>query len=205
VLLLYAFLPLWALAAWPRLSSLERRLLAGLLVGWTGLVAVLFAFYVIVQYSGYRYMMFLVPAFLPWIARDRAPAERRFRPVDLVPLATAVAGIAVAAGALTILNPFKATRERGAEVARYVEPFLTGQPERVMWARAYDYGLRHYPTEVIVWPPKLRSEFKALEQAVWFDYVVLPAGSNWAEGRAHYERVNAADADAPAWIYRRLK
>jgi hypothetical protein len=90
-------------------------------------------------------------------------------------------------------------------VTRYVEPYLTGQPQRVMWARAYDYGLRHYPTEVIVWPPKLRSEFKALEQAVWFDYVVLPVGSNWAEGRAHYERVNGADPEAPAWIYRRLK
>ena len=204
VLLLYAFLPLWALTAWPRLSSLERRLLAGLLAGWAALVIVLFAFYVIVQYSGYRYMMFLIPAFLPWMARDRA-AERRFQPSLLVPWATGVAGLAVAAGALTILNPFKATRERGAEVARYVEPYLAGQPQRVMWARAYDYGLRHYPTEVIVWPPKLRSEFKALEQAVWFDYVVLPVGSNWAEGRLHYERVNGADPDAPAWIYRRLK
>jgi hypothetical protein len=205
VLLLYVFLPLWALGAWPRLSGLERRLLVGLVVGWVALVAALFFVYVIVQYSGYRYLMFLIPAFLPWIAREDGHAERRFQKSDLVPLGLAVAGLALSAGALTILNPFKATRERGAEVARYVEPYLTGQPERVMWARAYDYGLRHYPTEVIIWPPKLRSEFKALEHAVWFDYVVLPVGSNWAEGRAHYERVNAGDPDAPAWIYRRLK
>ena len=205
VLLLYAFLPVWALSGWPRFSTLERRLLAGLVLGWMALVAVLFFFYVIVQYSGYRYMMFLIPAFLPWVARENGIRDRRVSRSDLVPVGIAVAGLALAAGALTILNPFKVTRERGAEVTRYVEPYLTGQPQRVMWARAYDYGLRHYPTEVIVWPPRLRSEFKALEQAVWFDYVVLPVGSNWAEGRLHYQRVNGADADAPAWIYRRLK
>jgi hypothetical protein len=69
----------------------------------------------------------------------------------------------------------------------------------------FDFGLKHYPCEVITSLPKHRSEFKALENTVWFDYLVLAPDNDWADGRDRYQLLNAADPAPRAKIFRRLR
>jgi hypothetical protein len=87
----------------------------------------------------------------------------------------------------------------------YVEGYLPAQPERIVFRRGFEFGLIHYPTEVITSLPKHRSEFKALENSVWFDYLVLSRDLDWAEGRGRYELLNANKATPRVKVYRRLR
>ena len=56
--------------------------------------------------------------------------------------------------------------------------------------------------------PAAGGELRALERAVWFDYLVLPGdsplGDEW-DARTRYRRVNADDPEPPLRIYRRLR
>jgi hypothetical protein len=77
--------------------------------------------------------------------------------------------------------------------------------ERIVWPRGFAFGYLHYPAEVITSLPRGRPGFKALEAAVWFDYVVLPRDLDWADDRPRYERLNADDPDAPVKLFRRVR
>ena len=75
------------------------------------------------------------------------------------------------------------------------------------WSKTYD-RMRVSSLPVISSLPATAGEFKALERALWFDYVVLAADSPWGDEwarRLRYRRLNADDGDAPLLVYQRLR
>ncbi len=201
ILATFVALPILALARWRALPPPARRYLIGLLVGYAAVVALLFGVYVVVQWSGFRYALFLMPGFLPLVL----PEGRR---------AAAVAGALVATGLLllmgirTIVNDYKASRQkRQAGIADYVERYVPTPPERIVLANGWLYGWRHYPAEVVSSVPDGEA-LRKLERAVPFSYLVVPAGSalqQETDMRRRYERVNGDDPDPPLVIFRRLR
>jgi hypothetical protein len=161
------------------------------------------------RWAGFRYLMFLVPAFLPWAARttdDPRPSAARWA----FPAALALACVALQASVLRIHNEYKISRQRRQEVTSgYVEHYVGAQPvSRLAFPNGWQFGLLHYPTEVISTLPAGGGELRALERAVWFDYLVLPGNSPLAvewDARVRYVRVNAEDPEPPLKIYRRLR
>jgi len=193
VLILYLTLPAGALARWKSLSRLERQFLAALTGGWVAMVFVLFSVYVIGQWSGLRYMMFLMPAFLPWIARWR-----------WVPWAIGLAGLLLCGGILSVFNGYKTSRQARQEaltatVERYLDPGFT----RIVLPEGWLFGLRHYPVEVISSPPRTAAELRALEGKVSFEYLVLRGDEpEDAALGPRYRRLNPARSSPR--IYRHL-
>ena len=201
ILATFAALPILALARWPAHSPRARRYLIGLLVGCGALVALLFGVYVVAQWSGLRYALFLMPGFLPLVL----PEGRRARAVVGALVAS---GLLLLLGVRAIFNDYKVSRQkRQAGIADYVERYVPAPPERIVLANGWLYGWRHYPAEVVSSLPDGEA-LRKLERAVPFSYLVVPAGSALqqdTETRGRYERVNAADPDPPLVIFRRLR
>jgi hypothetical protein len=201
ILATYVAVALLALAGWPSLPPRSRRYLAGLLMGFAAIVALLFAVYVVVQWSGYRYTMFLMPAFLPLVV----PEGRRGW---MVPSGLAAIGLVLAVGTRAVFNEYKASRQRRqAGIADYVERYVPSPPARIVLTNGWLYGWRHDPTEVI---SSLGdgAALRRLERLVPFEYLVVPAGASLdqdTESRLRYQRVNPDDAEAPLAIFRRLR
>jgi len=126
------------------------------------------------------------------------------------PAALALACVALQASVLRIHNEYKVSRQRRQEaVSGYVERYVGARPiSRLALPNGWRFGLLRYPTEVISTLPTGGGELRALERAVWFDYLVLPGDSPLAvewNGRVRYLRVNAEDPKPPLKRYRRLR
>ena len=201
ILAVYLALPLLALAGWRAHSPRSRRYLIALLAGFVAIVALLFGVYVVAQWSGYRYVMFLMPGFLPLVL---PPGRRGWITAGGV----AVPAVLLLLGVRTIFNDYKSSRQRRQlAIADYVDRHLPAAPERIILPNGWLYGWRHYPTEVI---SSLADggALRRLERKVPFDYVVVPAGTPLeqdTQSRLRYQRVDPADPEAPLAIYRRLK
>ena len=201
ILAIYLALPLLALARWRAHPPRVRRYLAGLLVGFAALVALLFGVYVVAEWSGYRYAMFLMAGFLPLVV----PAGRR---------AWAVAGVLALTGGVLlfgvrpVFEGYKASRQkRQVGLSDYVERYVPEPPERIVLPSGWLYGWRHAETEIVS-SLSDADALRKLERALPFAYVVVPAGSALhqdTEARVRYQHVNADDAEAPVVIFRRLR
>lgn len=205
---MYALLVLAATLGRRRHGAEMRIFHAGLVVGWLALVAILLALYVIVWWDGFRFLMTLMPAFVPVVVSTLAAGSVSFW--RLSALGIGVLSVAVDAGMLAAVNEYKISRQKRWDgISSYVERYLAGAPLfRVVLQNGWVLGLRRYPVEVVSSVPKTGGEIRALEQAVWFDYLVLPGDSPLAEemaGRARFRRVNDDDPQPPLLIYRRRK
>lgn len=202
ILAAYVLVALAAAAAARRGLPPLRRYVLALLAVVVVVVALLFAVYVVVQWSGFRYAMFLVPPLLA-----AAVADRRFRPAVLA--VVGMAGLALVVPTRQVLDTYKASRQRRqAAIAEYVDRHVPLAPQRIALPNGWVYGWRHYPTEVISSVPGDRSRLRRLEQAIWFDYLVL-AGDDplrrEMDERIRYRRVNPDEAEPPLAIYQRLR
>jgi hypothetical protein len=208
MLAVFLALPLWAIAHRRDGRPVARRCVVALAAGWAALAACLLVVFVLGRWSGFRYLMFLAPAFLPWAARGAdapGPATRW-----AFPSALALACIVLQASVLQIHNEYKASRQRRQEVVSdYVGRYVGSRPLlRLAFPNGWRFGFLRYPTEVISSLPAGGGDLRALERAVWFDYLVLPGDSPLAaewDGRSRYLRVNADDPAPPLVIYRRLR
>jgi hypothetical protein len=202
ILGLYGGVVLLALAgSWggpERLRAYARAMAAGAAL----VTLLLFGVYVVGQWSGFRYAMFLVPPLLP-----AAVAARRWRWAAVALLA--VSSLALVVPIRGVLDAYKASRQRRqAAIAEYVERHVPGSPSRIALGNGWLYGWRHYPTEVVSSVPADRARLRLLEQVVWFDYLVLAGDDPLREqmdARIRYERVNAGEVDAALAVYRRLR
>jgi hypothetical protein len=209
ILATYACMALCASVAWGRSGSLGRRMLAGLWIGLALMLAVLFGVYVVAEWSGFRYLMFLMPALIPSVVGPldgTGPLRRR----AVLPALLAAASITLDARVLSLLNAYKASRQKRQEgIASYVERYVDArQATRIGLTNGWLFGLRHYPVEVISSLPDGGGELRMLERAVGFDYLVLPGDAPLAEeveGRPKYRRLNGEDPDPPLRVYRRLR
>jgi hypothetical protein len=209
ILATYGLMALASTLVWRRFGSAGRRLLEGAWLGLAGMLAVLFFVYVVGQWSGFRYLMFLIPALLPASVASldsEAPPWRR----AAIPVLLAVAWVALDVRTLALLNAYKASRQKRQEgIAAYVERYVDARSlTRIALTNGWLFGLRHYPVEVISSLPDGGGELRVLERAVWFDCLVLPGDTPLAgemESRARYRRLNADDAAPPLLVYRRLK
>ena len=205
ILVAFALVPLLTCRGLRQRPELARAALLALLAGYAAVVALLFGVYVVGQWSGLRYLMFLVPPLLPFLW---PPAGRRRDVVLVSALAVVVALLVV--GARTIFEAYKASRQRRqANLTAYVERYLpAGGYTRVALPNGWLFGWSHPGVEVITSLPESIGEIRALERKVWFDYLALPGdsplGAAWDE-RVRYERQNGAEAEAPLRIYRRLR
>jgi hypothetical protein len=198
ILACYAFLAVGAFAGGRRSGPLGRRLLAGLGLGLVSMLCVLLGVYVIAQWSGFRYLMFLMPPLLPAFVSPLETAAPLMRRAAL-PALLVVSSLVLCAGTLTLLNAYKASRQKRQEGRS-----LT----RIALPNGWLFGLKHYPVEVISSVPEQGGELRLLEKAVWFEVLVMPADTPLAaelEGRPKYRRLNASDPEPPLLIYRRLR
>jgi hypothetical protein len=204
ILLALALLPALAVTRWREWSPRQRLFLAALLAGWLGIVGVMTCVYVLARWAGFRYILFLAPPFLPFLA---VPA-RRLRYVPVV--AFALFSIGLDLGVFRILTDFKVSRQkRQSGIAAYVERYLDPRGlVRIALPNGWLFGLKHYPVEVISSLPEGGAELRMLERAVWFDALVLPGDTELQEemkGRAKYRRLNGEDVNPPLLVYRRLR
>lgn len=206
VLALYLLIPLWCFSGFSKLEPIRRRLLVGLSLGLLAMVTVLFFFYVVTQWSGYRYLMVLLPPFFTLL--PETGKERRISHARAGVAAFILVCMLVTVRMFGVLDPFKRTsdpaRLRVDEVA-YVDHFIRKSPGRIVWQNGVGYALRHYPCEVITGIPQDEATLRALQKAVWFDYVVVSTWQTLFDGRERYELVNRADPDPLLKIYRRLR
>jgi len=206
VLGLYGVLPLVAAIGWRRRPASQRRYLLALAAGYAAMIGVLFVLYVVAQWSGLRYLMILAVAFLPVLAPPPAASRREWMPAVAVVLLSAI----VQAGVVRAFNDYKVSRQRRQEsLTAYVEQRVArGGFGRIALTHGWLFGWRHPGVEVISSLPADGGTIRVLERAAWFDYLVLPGdsplGAEW-DARTRYERVNAAEADAPLRVYRRLR
>jgi 4-amino-4-deoxy-L-arabinose transferase-like glycosyltransferase len=201
ILATFLALPALALARWREHSPRARRYLIGLAAGLAAVVALLFGVYVVGEWSGLRYALFLIPGFLPL-------AVPRGRGGKALAAAVVALDVLLLLGIRRVLDDYKASRQkRQAGIADYVDRFVPEVPARIVLANGWLYGWRHYPTEVVSSLPD-PDALRRLERAVPFDVLVVPAGSalhHDTEARRRYERVNATDPDPPLVIFRRLR
>jgi hypothetical protein len=171
------------------------------LAGFAAVVALLFGVYVVVQWSGFRYAMFLVPLLLP-------VAIPPTRPGRIAAAGLAAAGLVLLFPTQQILDAYKVSRQRRqAGIAGYVEKYVKDDPDRVILANGWLYGWRHSPTEVISSLPDQPGLLRSLEQKIWFDYLVIPPEASLRADVAHrrqYAAVNGDDPDPPLLIFRRV-
>lgn len=207
ILAAFGLLPLWALSRRRDLDARERRFLLALTLGWLGIVLVMLFMYVVVRWSGFRYLLFLAPPFVPFAVRPLKTAgwSRWSFPAFLAALS-----LVVNFGILSVLSSYKRSRQRRQEaLTGYVEQYL-GAPRiaRIALPNGWLFGLKHYPVEVISSVPEAGGELRLLEQKIWFDYLVLPGnsplGPEW-DGRLRYRRLNTEEPEPPLLVYRRLK
>lgn len=199
---------------WRRQAPQLRRLLLALLAGWLALVGILMCFYVIVWWDGFRFLMTLMPAFLPalgyglWSRASASLPRAGWRLATCVGVVLLSGMLLVDAGMLGFLNQYKLSRQRRWDaIASYVDRHLGNtRVLRIALQNGWAFGLRRYPVEVISSVPKTIHEVRALEKAVAFDYLVLPGDTPLADAMARngrFRRINVDDDDAPLLIYRR--
>jgi hypothetical protein len=208
ILALFLVMALWAFARRRSGTPFTGRLALALVAGWLALVLCILVLFVLGRWSGFRYLMFLMPALLPWAARPPLGPRAATRWTFPAVLALSCVVLQVAIG--RIHDEYKSSRQRRQEdLSRYVEQYVGTRPvARIALAGGWQFGWRHYPTEVISSLPASGGELRALERALWFDYLVLPATSPLAAecaGRARYLLVNADQPDPPLEIFRRLR
>jgi hypothetical protein len=208
ILALFVALPFATLARRRSSPPLAGRVASALVGGWAALAVTILLLFVVGRWSGFRYLMFLMPAFLPWVAgADDGPRSiGRWA----LPAAIVLACLALQASILGIHNTYKESRQRRQEgLSAYVERYLGSRPlVRVALANGWRYGLERYPTEVISSLPTNRRDLRALEDALWFDYLVVPADAALRpppDGPVRYFLVNTDDPEPPLRIYRRLR
>ena len=202
VLALFALLPLWAWTGWRKRTSLERRLLLGLTVTWLVMIVLILFVYVVGRWSGLRYLMFVMPAFLPWIAAGPDGGKA-------APAVYALACGALTVSTLGILNDFKESRlRRQSYYADYVDRHIDPREvSRAVFPRGFLYGLRHPRVEVILDLPRGGGGgLRAFERVIGFELLVVSRGHELSEeldGRLKYRRLNHSPG-ADLLIYRRL-
>jgi hypothetical protein len=202
-LILFALLPVWALAGFRRRSAIERRALLGLTATWLGLIALIVFVYVAGRWSGFRYLMFLMPCFLPWVT---AGPDRRRLAAPVVALSCALMTIST----WRILNDFKASRmERQRHYADYVDGVVDARlVRRAVFPRGLAYGLRHPRLEVILDLPRGGGGgLRAFEREISFELLVLPRDHALVpelDTRLKYRRLDH-NPGADLAVYRRLR
>jgi hypothetical protein len=205
-LLMFAAMPVYAVGRWRHLTPRARRFFAALALGWAALVAALAGVYVLGRWSGFRYLMVLMPAFLPAFASP-GPGTRlgvvRWWPAA----ALFVAGFALLVSTHRILDPFKATSAGAPQLLAYIERYFgKTSPRTVLFFRGYHMALADPPIEAVVTLPADLPQLRQLEDTVWFDYVILSSRPElrWiVHGRKRYQLVNGDDPEPPVRIYRR--
>ncbi len=208
VLTLLFAIPFVALLRARQLPGLDRHVAGALGAGWTAVVALLLTVYVVGQWSGLRYVLFLVPTFLPWVtsspASPRPASFARWAPPSIL-----LIGAFLNLATLRLFNDYKASRQkRQSGIAGYVEKYLPVAPARIVLPNGWLYGLRHYPVEVVSSLPASAAELRLLEREVFFDYLVLPGDSPLGpelDGRKRYRRLKVEEPDPPLRIYARLR
>lgn len=205
ILATFVVLPALGLLGFGTLEARSRRFLVALCASWLAIVALLFCVLVVGRFSGFRYLLVLMPGFVP---AALVPLQRRGAWLALL-----AALLAVCLGTRAIFQDYKASRQRRQErLTEYVDRSISrgSQPaRRVVLTSGWLFGWRRYPTEVISsLPPGGGGQLRALEQVVSFEYLVLPGESPLREeldGRARYRRLNPGEADPPLLVYERLK
>jgi hypothetical protein len=205
LLALYAAVPVLALVR--RREQDDRRLLLSLGAVFVLTLCAVVLLLVITRWSGFRYLMFAVPPLLPWLARPSVPGDTRARAA--VGVGMAVACLGLLAAVREVHETYKASRQRRWEaIAAYVDRYVGPVPiTRIALPDGWAFGLARYPTEVISSLPASPGQLRHLERAIWFDYLVVPAGSAYAEetdARERYRLLNVEDPDPPLKVYRRL-
>ena len=207
ILILYSLIVAYVWSGLSRLTPRRQKLLVPLSIGLGTIVVVLFTFYVAGQWSGYRYLMLFLPLFLALLPED-CGSGTDWSSRSVLP-ALILACVLVDVRAFGILDTFKRRSDPSAlpmdEIA-YVDRYVVRSPTRVVWQNGFAYGLRHYPCEVITTSlPQDEATLRALQKAVWYDYVVV---SNWQtlfDGRDRYELINRGDPSPLLKIYRRKR
>jgi hypothetical protein len=100
-------------------------------------------------------------------------------------------------------NDFEDQDRQARYIARYADPL---RPQRVA-ARAFTYGLTHYPVEVIWSLPRNNRELWALENAVPFDILAFHEKNPLRfvlMNNPRYVRLNKDDRGAEFLVWRRL-
>lgn len=208
-----AFLAVLALAglAVGLSSERTRRLALGVLASLGLLTLAVLALYVVRErggvWGGVRVYMpwapvllvLAVPAlFRPWKGRGALPLA----------LVLALGFWRLDLWHIAFFNEYKANdledQDRQARyIARYAEPL---RPQRIA-ARAFTYGLTHYPVEVIWSLPRDKRELWALENAVPFDILAFheknPLRFALIDNK-RYVRLNKDDRGAEFLVWRRL-
>jgi len=208
ILATFVVLPALGLLGFGTLEARSRRFLVALCASWLAIVALLFCVLVVGRFSGFRYLLVMMPGFVP------VAVAALWRRRAWLALPALLAGLlAVCLGTRAIFQDYKASRQRRQErLTEYVDRSISrgSQPaRRVVLTSGWLFGWQRYPTEVISsLPPGGGGQLRALEQAVSFEYLVLPGESPLREeldGRARYRRLNAGETDPPLLVYERLK
>lgn len=199
ILVLLLAIPVLSWMSWGEIAPRARLTLIGLSAGFLAMVAATVTVSDLVGWNGPRYWTILAPAFFPLLP---APVSRGRRVALFLVVATSLAT------ALSVLITFQRFKSQGSpidEVAYFDRFAPPGSYSRVVWQNGYKLGLAHYPAEVIVSIPRSRKEYRALERAVWFDYVVLSTWQDVLDGEERYVLVNRADPDPLLKIFRRVR
>jgi hypothetical protein len=199
-----------ALAGFKTFDARQRRYVAALLLAWIALALVLFGVYVVVRWSGFRYMMFLMPAFLPpamWCLDESTRPRARYA----FAVVLGAVSLALLPPTLAIANTFKGPRLKRADLLdaylkRHVD---VDTAKRIVLPKGFSFGFQHYPLEVVTTLPSGGGgQLRALERAVDFDYLILPGGHELSQEyheRQRYRLLNGDEANPPYEIYKRLK
>jgi hypothetical protein len=199
-----------SLAGWKSFDRRQRLYVAALLAAWIALVLVLFGVYVVVRWSGFRYMMFLTPAFLPPALASVESARTALGRYGFAALLGA-SGLLLEQATLSIVNPFKASRlQRAERLAEYLERRIdVRQARRIVLPKGFSFGYKHYPLEVITsLPSGGGGQLRVLERQLDYEYLLLPGGHELSaeyRARQRYQLLNADEAEPPFEIYRRRK
>jgi len=198
-LFLMLAIPSLSWLSWAELGPRARLALLGLSAGFIPMVVATVTLSDLVGWNGPRYWTILAVPFFSLLPAPVTPG-RRLTLFVMVALSLATA--------LSVLITFRRFKSHGSaidEIAyfdRYASP---GSYSRVVWQNGYKLGLVHPPVEVIVSIPQSLQEYRALERAVWFDYVVLSTWQDVLDARGRYVLVNQDDPDPLLKIFRRQR
>jgi hypothetical protein len=197
MLLLLVALPMIAAWRWRTLDGRAREYLVAISLGTAAIVFCMIGVFYVPPWSGIRYLMAFGPPFLALMAGRR---------LALAALLLAFLGVNVSA--LDIFNDYKRSRQRRQEgMTEYVDRYVPPGQTRIVFIGGYHYGWKHYPVEVIANAPQEEEPLRYLAQAIWFDYVIVPAEADVRrmDKRERWKRLNPEDPEPPLLIYKRLR